>query len=107
MPYCTECGTPVNANNKFCPKCGTKLEPVQQREPAPQITQTNQPNISLPITQNQTQPTQTQNQPYTEQVKMIIPNFMVSKSWGRSDVYNLIVTDQRSIFSKLTNEMMN
>ena len=32
---------------------------------------------------------------------------MVAKSWGRYDVYNLIVTDRRSIFSKLTNEMMN
>ena len=32
---------------------------------------------------------------------------MVAKSWGRYDTYNLIVTDHRSIFSKLTNEMMN
>jgi hypothetical protein len=107
MPYCTECGTPVNANNKFCPKCGTKLEPTLQRELSSQTTQTNPINISPIITQTQPPPSQTQTQPNTEQVKTIIPNFMVSKSWGRSDVYNLIVTDRRSIFSKLTNEMMN
>jgi len=42
-----------------------------------------------------------------EQVKTIIPNLSVYKGWGRYDTYNLIVTDGRSIFSKLTNEMMN
>jgi hypothetical protein len=31
---------------------------------------------------------------------------MVSKSLGRVDTYNLIVTDRRSIFAKLTNEIM-
>jgi hypothetical protein len=37
---------------------------------------------------------------------MVIPNLTVSKSWGRSDTFNLIVTDHRSIFAKLTNEIM-
>jgi hypothetical protein len=32
---------------------------------------------------------------------------MKSKSLGRTDTYNLIVTDRRSIFAKLTAEIMN
>lgn len=32
---------------------------------------------------------------------------MVYKGWGRYDTFNIVVTDRRSIFSKLTNEMMN
>jgi hypothetical protein len=32
---------------------------------------------------------------------------MVSKSFGRADAYNLIITERRSIFAKLTNEIMN
>jgi hypothetical protein len=106
MPYCPECGTPVNANNKFCPKCGIKLEPIQERDTLQPISQATpmiaQPT-SIPIQPPQIQPQQT----YVEQVKTIIPNLMVPKSFGRSDTYNLIVTDRRSIFSKLTSEMMN
>ena len=102
MPYCTECGTPVGLNNKFCPNCGIKLEPVPQRADQQQ---------------GQTVKTQPVNQPTTfypqpqedsgEQIKTIIPNLSVYKSLGRFDNYNLIVTDRRSIFSKMTNEMMN
>jgi len=42
-----------------------------------------------------------------EAIRMIIPNLGVPKSLGRVDVYNVIVTDRRSIFAKLTNEVMN
>jgi len=42
-----------------------------------------------------------------EPIKAIIPNLMISKSFGRADTYNLIVTERRSIFAKLTNEIMN
>lgn len=108
MPYCPECGTPVNASNKFCSSCGTKLQPIQQRAALPQTTQTAPPSIPPTPTQTQPPPPQTQVQDtQSEHVKTIIPNFMVAKSWGRYDIYNLIVTDRRSIFSKLTNEMMN
>jgi uncharacterized Zn finger protein (UPF0148 family) len=106
MPYCPECGTPVNAGNKFCPSCGTKIQPIQQRDAPTRTTQTAPPNLPSTPTQIQPPPPQFQDTP-SEHVKTIIPNFMVAKSWGRYDIYNLIVTDRRSIFSKLTNEMMN
>ena len=78
MPFCPECGTPVKPENKFCPNCGQRLEPV-----------------ALP------------QQPAQETIRMIIPNLMKSKSLGRTDAYNLIVTDRRSIFAKLTQQIMN
>lgn len=48
-----------------------------------------------------------QYQPQGETIRAIIPNLMVSKSLGRVDTYNLIVYERRSIFAKLTNEVMN
>jgi hypothetical protein len=42
-----------------------------------------------------------------ETVREIIPNLIVSKSLGRSDTFNLLVTERRSIFAKLTGEIMN
>lgn len=89
MPFCPECGTPVKAENKFCPNCGYKLEPV-----AIQRQQAASPTAYAP-------------QPALETIRVIIPNLMKSKSLGRTDTYNLIVTSRRSIFAKLTSEIMN
>jgi uncharacterized Zn finger protein (UPF0148 family) len=98
MPFCPECGTPVKPGSKFCPNCGVKLEPVQSRvEPQ----QPQPPDNKTPPQPNQIPPS------YVEKIKTIIPNLMLYKGWGRYDTFNLIVTDRRSIFSKLTNEMMN
>jgi hypothetical protein len=109
MPYCPECGTPVNVSHKFCPNCGMKLEAIQPRgavAPTTSIPPTTQPQ---PTTQPIQPPPQTYQSPasYTEQIKTIIPNLMLYKGWGRYDTFNLVVTDGRSIFSKLTNEMMS
>jgi len=93
MPYCTDCGTPVTPNNKFCPNCGVKLESVPQR-----ISSTNG-QVGIP--------SQLPPNIYLEQIKTIIPNLSVYKGLGRFDNFNLIVTDRRSIFSKLTYDMMN
>jgi len=88
----------VKEQHKFCPNCGNPLEPVAQRPaPAPQA----QPQALY----QQAQPAY-QQMPQ-EPIKAIIPNLMISKSFGRADTYNLIVTDRRSIFAKLTNEIMN
>jgi hypothetical protein len=86
-----------------------KLEAVQPRGAVA-------PTVSIPPTiqpQSTTQPVQPPPQTYqspvsyTEQIKTIIPNLMLYKGWGRYDTFNLVVTDRRSIFSKLTNEMMS
>lgn len=43
--------------------------------------------------------------PQAETIKMVLPDLIVIKGFGRSETHNLIVTDSRSIFAKLTNEV--
>jgi hypothetical protein len=112
MPFCPFCGTPVKEIHKFCPSCGNPLEPVAQKmSPVPQAASISsiqpsppvyvpQPAAAPPTQQPVPQPTQ------GETIRVIIPNLIVSKSLGRSDTFNLIVTERRSIFAKLTNEIM-
>ena len=111
MSFCPFCGTPVKEQHKFCPSCGNVLEPVAPRQGTatqqptpPPVAYALQPAYPLPpAAQPAYQPTA---QPTQEPIRVIIPNLMVSKSLGRVDTYNLIVTDRRSIFVKLTNEIM-
>ncbi|MGD0804918.1 MAG: zinc ribbon domain-containing protein [Candidatus Bathyarchaeia archaeon] len=112
MPFCPFCGTPVKENHKFCPSCGNPLELVPQiPTPTPQATPTPQPQqpqqpASAPQPAAAPQPPQVQTT-QGETIREIIPNLSVSKSFGRTDTYNLIVTERRSIFAKLTTEIIN
>jgi hypothetical protein len=102
--YCTNCGKQVQINHKFCQSCGTPVESLASSD-----------SPDSPATANPVKPTPPDIPPpaespassYTETVKMVIPNLTISKSWGRSDTYNVIVTDRRSIFAKLTNPIMS
>jgi len=102
--YCTNCGKQVQVNHKFCQSCGTPVESLASSE-----------SPDSPATANFVKPTPPDIPPQadfptssnTETVKMVIPNLTISKSWGRSDTYNVIVTDRRSIFAKLTNQIMS
>ena len=112
MPFCPFYGTPVKENHKFCPNCGNTLEPVTQKPTsAPQAVSTSpieQPLSPVLVPQPVAAPQkQAVMQNQGETMKVIIPNLMVSKSLGRSDTFNLIVTERRSIFAKLTGEIMN
>ena len=117
MPFCPFCGTPVKEQHKFCPSCGNPLEPVASRQGvAPQPAQAPQAQQYTPPTATSTPPTYAQIPPIAPQpvyqpmpqepIRVIIPNLGITKSLGRIDIYNLIVTDRRSIFAKLTNEIM-
>jgi hypothetical protein len=113
MPFCPYCGTPVKEQHMFCPSCGKELEPIPVKENGglevtqPQHAQqaSAQPPEINPSVPHSSTPAPTPAQ-LGETVKVIIPNLMVSKSLGRVDTYNLIVTDRRSIFAKLTNEIV-
>jgi hypothetical protein len=91
--YCTNCGSLIKEDQKFCGSCGTPVELVSGAG-------LSQPR---PLTQEGQQFTS----PQGETIKNIIPNLMLAKSWGRSDTFNLIVTERRSIFAKITNQIMN
>ncbi len=106
MPYCPFCGTPVKEQHKFCPNCGNPLEAVAQRQmPVPQAPQ--QQAAPAPVAYAPVQPTYTPQQPQGETIRLIIHNQNIPKSLGRVDTYYLIVTERRTIFAKLTNEIMN
>jgi hypothetical protein len=101
MAFCTNCGKPVQDSDKFCGICGVQRQPqpgaVNQAVPTPPILQTAPP---APLS-NQAPAFE------PETIKFVIPNLGVSKSFGRTDNFTLIVTERRSIFAKLTQEIMN
>jgi hypothetical protein len=106
MPYCTNCGKLVQENHKYCAACGSPLESAGAIQPADSVQPAKpvvQPSISdaAPGVQPRVPPNQGEN------ICFIVPNLIVLKSFGRSDTYNLIVTEYRSIFAKLTTDIMN
>jgi hypothetical protein len=96
--FCKNCGKPIKENQNFCGSCGM---PIVSASAAP--VQPVSPPVSASLPPRGDQFTGLQG----ETVKIIIPNLMQPKSWGRSDTFNLIVTNQRSIFAKLTSQIMN
>ena len=60
MNYCKNCGTKLNCNEKFCPKCGASLDTEEvgsiPQKPASIVNQTESivPSSNQPIMQNQT-----------------------------------------------------
>ena len=109
MPFCPFCGTSVREDHKFCPSCGNPLEPIPQKSTSTsQATPTPQSQQPVPAPQPPAALQPTQVQPIQgETIREIIPNLIVSKSLGRTDTYNLIITERRSIFAKLTSEIIN
>jgi hypothetical protein len=99
MAFCTNCGQQVNESQIFCGSCGAKLKSAAAPEPtAPHLAS---PQLSAPSGHN--------FPPAFggETIRAIVTNMQVSKSWGRSDAYNLLVTEHRTIFAKLTQEIIN
>ncbi|HSW58542.1 MAG TPA: zinc ribbon domain-containing protein [Dehalococcoidales bacterium] len=92
MPFCTHCGKPIKETQKFCGACGMQIESEASTE-----------NRTAMPPPSEDQKTSLKG----ETLKIIIPNLMLQKSWGRSETFNLIVTDQRSIFARLTSQIMN
>ena len=96
MPFCTNCGKPYNEQHKFCQSCGTPLEPPSQ---------TAQP--VLPAASGiSTAPVSRASAPIPgETVRVIIPNLQQNNALGKRDSYYLMVTDRRSIFAKVTEQV--
>jgi zinc-ribbon domain len=98
MAFCSYCGTQVQDTQKFCASCGNPLKPLTYA-PNPGISQP-------PVIQNVPAPGAAPAY-FNETVRFVISNLYISKSWGRADNYTLIVTERRSIFAKLTQQIVN
>jgi hypothetical protein len=99
MPFCTNCGKPYKENSRFCQSCGMPLVTVAAGNiPTPAAGVPPAPLPPPPL-----MPASTSIEP----VRFVISNLSLPKSWGRSDNYTLILTDRRSIFAKVTQEIMN
>jgi hypothetical protein len=95
MPYCENCGQPLNPNANFCGSCGTpRKQPAQPNTiPPPPPTPTLQEAPAAPP----------HHQPATEQ----IVNFLIatkSKRFGGEDYYTGIITSHRLIFTPMTKD---
>ena len=95
MPYCENCGQPLNLNANFCGNCGT---------PRKQSAQVNLvPPPPPPFTLQEAPRTSFQPQPAAEQ----IINFLIatkSKRFGGDEYYTGILTNQRLIFLPMTKD---
>jgi hypothetical protein len=98
MPYCENCGTPVDPNVNFCGNCGTpKKQHVQPLPPPPPpmpITQMEQVKILNPF-----------SQVVPEQILSFIIA-QLSKRFGNANYYTGILTNQQLIFAPMTKEML-
>jgi hypothetical protein len=130
MPYCEHCGSQINPNAKFCFNCGAVQivapappQPVVQRPqyyappafsppppppPPPPMEPSHQPPPPMqPVTYlpPQTQPTASAPNYGSEPVvgAMI---FRKPKSLGRYDSYTAVLTNQRLIIARLTDQMI-
>ena len=111
MSFCTNCGKPINPNDKFCASCGSKLK-NSESHPTPQ-SQTSPPQRAAggdstnPLqpqsvtTIDKSSPKDTSN----ENIQLVFPDYNVRKSLLSAEQYTLVVTNKRTIFAKQTREV--
>jgi hypothetical protein len=118
MPYCGNCGSQVNPNEKFCGKCGAALnKPPVNAQPTPERlayspSSSPPPPPPPPPTQASIAQTPPAMQPAAQMSQMSSEStvgvilFRKPKSLGRYDTYTGVVTNQRLIFAQMTSEML-
>jgi len=118
MPYCGNCGSQVNPNEKFCGKCGAALnKPPVNAQPTPERlayspSSSPPPPPPPPPTQASMAQAPPKMQPATPTPQMSSESTVgvillrKPKPLGRYDTYTGVVTNQRLIFAQMTNEML-
>jgi hypothetical protein len=100
MPYCENCGKPVNETAKFCRNCGAPQNPQTQDEAAPQV-------IPTPVLTVQPKPQTPQAPPQSVQEQ--IQSFIIvnrSKHFMGQEYLTGILTSRRLIFVPMTKDMI-
>ena len=97
MPYCENCGKPVNPNAKFCRNCCV-----------PQTYQAQQPLNSAAPTQVNSPPQPIPEPARQEAAEQIFGFIIVSRSkrFGSQEYFTGILTNNRFIFAPMTNNML-
>src|SRR4030042_5371014 len=111
MPFCTNCGKPINPNDNFCASCGGKLKnseshpTLQSQAPPPQRTAveifTNPLQPQSVTTIDETSPKDIWN----ESIQLVFPDYNVRKGLLSAEQYTLVVTNKRTIFAKQTRDV--
>ncbi len=111
MSFCTNCGKPINPNDKFCASCGSKLKnselhlTPQSQTPPPQRTAveifTNPLQPQSVTTIDETSPKNTSN----ENIQLVFSDYNVRKGLLSAEQYTLVVTNKRTIFAKQTRDV--
>jgi hypothetical protein len=96
MPYCENCGHPLNLNANFCGNCGT---PRKQQSPLNQPLPPPPPSFSPEPPKTQAQP------PAIEQIMSFII-VAKSKRFGNDEYYTGILTNHQLIFAPMTKDML-
>ena len=83
MPFCSACGAPAGAGDRFCTACGAPLRSALPPEP---------PAAAIPPAAS--------TSPGRETARVILPGLRESRLLGQ-DLFTLVVTDRRCIFARL------
>ncbi len=108
MSFCTNCGAQISQDSRYCGKCGTSaFMPAQQTQivKSPEISQ---PSFSQPQTPYRQEISSAPAQPGNvngEVIQGVIPLRQL-KSLGRYDSYVGVITNQRLILARLTNDII-
>ena len=99
MPYCENCGKPLNETAKFCGNCGTPVKSSVKPEP-----------VSAPVAPvNAEAPAKISEKPQepslSEPVLSVII-FRKPKSLGRYDTFSGVLTSKRLVFAQMTSDML-
>ena len=105
MPFCSNCGSQVQAGDRFCNNCGATLRPVspppQQAQAPPPPPPPQRGGVSPPVAQ------QAGYQPEAELIGITVTGLKKPKSFGRWDTFSLLISPQRMILAPLTSEAIN
>jgi hypothetical protein len=105
--FCTNCGAPLNPDNRFCGSCGQAVEQATARAatqapPPPPVAPTPQ---YVPPMQTATP---AQAAPAGEPIVGTVPGLQQRKGFmgAKADAYNLIVTPVRLVFAYVSSQTM-
>jgi len=106
--FCTNCGAPLNPDNRFCGSCGHAVEQVSDATPPAAPAQPVQPVRPAPQAAPAMPAAQIEPGMHSEPILGTIANVQKRKGFMgiSADTYNLIVTPTRLVFAYVSQQTM-